>query len=620
MVRVLELEDIEASLSLTINSISLNVSNYNVQCTETNSDFSTYTYSVSSTPVLQSLSQQSVVAGDMLVIELKGISETQNDNILLFGGNTGLTCFSPNPPILSTVIMSPVTSVSTTASTYSDHTTVVHCTVPALPAGMYRPLLHVAGRGWGQSSLESTVVTVHPQITSSPSSASGSLRGGLSLAMGTRGLFDSDVLRTRVTIGNTPCRVESIDTEGMLTCFTQAAVDDGYSALIRASLPLAYWSLQTDYYRSNNSYLASDGLSFLRNSGSLGVRANASIHGSIALRQEGISGNSLTDQSIGFTESAFLQVPALEELLSPSGFAMDFWVRVPLSIQHYRILINASSSCEDAACGFMVMLNPCNQVEFWLASGEQFQEEDDQSGSGVDQFQEDINLFASGENLQQFLEDNATVCSLISDVSQCSTSCSGYMDTSGLMLPTGVWHIIRSSPTNLSDWNHVYISWKANTIRDSVNNLTSTDCMTTGVCNGMQELIINGEYDSISSTYQRANTGIEIGGSSSIALGTTGVWNGMAPFNGYIDEVAYYDKPLELSEINSRVVHGTQETQPIVLTVEGFDGVGTGSVPNLIYTPTTNPPLPPEVINWESVVDFEYTYEDSVMLQFGWIQ
>lgn len=637
MIRVLELEDIETPLLIAISSIPLNVSDYAVQCTEEISDFHTYTYTVLSTPILRSLSQQKVVSGDRFTLELEGISDVEDDNIFLFGGNTNITCSSPSPPILSTVNTHPVRNISIIMRTYSNYTVV--CVVPNLPVGTYRPVLHVAGRGWGHSSLEDTMITIHPQIMSAPSIASGSLRGGLLLTLSTRGLFQSDLLRTRVKIGNTPCRVQNINDQGLLTCFTQAAVDDGYSSLVEASSPLAYWTVQTDYHRSNGSYLTSDGFQFFRNRGVLGSRANASVHGTVSLMQEGISGNNFTDQSILFTEAAYLQVPPLEELTRLSGFALEFWMRVPNNIQHYQIVINASSLCENVACGFLVVLNPCSQIEFWLASGDGLEqlgpgesnlEEIRASGSGsgyatLSGSGSDLGsggstmeqLVASGNNLEPFPDNNEAECSLITDILQCPGMCSGHIRVSeqqDLLLPAGVWHVIRNTNHfNLSDWNHIYVSWQA-----SDNGQSSRDCTTATLCNGTQQLVVNGESHSLPSTYLgAANAGIEIGGSSLFVPGSTGVWNGLTPFTGYLDEVAYYSQPLELSEISSRVAHGIQDTQPIGLSVEGFNGVGTGSAPNVRY-PLVDPPLNLVAVDWESVMEMERTFQESVTLQFEW--
>lgn len=561
---------------------------------------------------------------------LEGISDMEQDNIVVFGGNTNMTCSSPIPLVLSdrTQPSRDLTPASRTLDS------AVECLIPALlPAGQYRPVLHVAGRGWGYTSIEDTKFVVRPRIISAPTISSGSLRGGLSLAIPTHGLALSDVTRTRVEIGNTPCRVQSISSQGVLMCLTQPVLDDGYSSIVRTSSLLAYWSLQTDYHRSNGSYLSSDGLAFFRSGGALGARANASVHGEITLRQSGISGNNLTDQSVLFTEAAYLQVPALEEFLNPFGFAVEFWMKVPLanSSPHYRVVINSSSLCGDVTCGYFVMLNPCNQVEYWLGSGQHLTRENDETLTPL------VQPTASGEGAESgvglLLGDNSGSgqssgehesvnqverCHLITDATQCSESCNGYIqvpEQENLPLPTGMWHVLRSARSITSDWTHVHASWHATAEYDSP---ASGDCLV-NPCNGTQELAVDGLYSSMLVTYRAANSSIELGGSSSIPLGTMGVWNGVSPYVGYLDEVAYYSQPLRSSEIESRLMHGLQDTQPIWLSVESFDGVGRGQTPNVRY-PVTSPTLDVVMVEWETVTEVELRYQDPILLRFEWTE
>lgn len=580
--RVLELEDVEVLLTLTINSVPLNVSDYGPVCNNTGGTFQSYSYSVSATPVILTSSQQSVTPGDRLEVGLRGLSMRPEDNIFVLGGSPGTLCSSVSPPILSTSLTHPTNTTSLDVNT-TNSTVTVRCSVPELPAGLYRPVLHVAGRGWAHASLEDTVLTVHPRITSAPSLHSGSLRGGLSLSMATSGLYPADLLRTRVRVGNTPCTVQNIDTQGVLTCLVNAAVDDGYSSLIEASSPLAYWSLQGDYHRSNDSYLSSDGSHFFRSLGSLSTRANASVHGTLSTQQTGISGNSQSDQSIQFTRSAFLQVQALEQLFYSTSFSMEFWAKIPTPTHHYRIVINKTSLENDRAHGFMVLLNPCNNVEFWLASG---------------------------QNWEELQSANATECPLITNrTSQCTGDvCNGYtnvLESGPVSLPVGTWHKIQSRHSDLSEWHHVYISWQA--------NVAETD-------NGTQELAVNGEYSSASTSHLRSSSdsSFEIGGSSLLPLDSMGTWSGLSPFTGFLDEVAYYSKPLRSSEITRRIEYGTQDIQPIWLSVEGVDRVGSGSVPNIQY-PEAPPPLNNTVtIDWERAVNLTESHGGRVTLKLEW--
>ncbi len=579
--RVLDLEDIVVPINIRISSIPLSLSDYDIQCNDTGVFFTSYTYATSSTPVFQILSERNAAAGASLVLNFEGISDIAENNIFIFGGSTPISCSSLNPPSLSTSQTDPLLRLSSIGTEmYIDST--VECIMPDLQAGSYRSLLHVAGRGWGYASLEDSVIYIYPQILSSPSVESGSLRGGLSLTMQTAGLYPSDIVRTRVTIGNTPCLVQDIDIDGSLSCLTLAAIDDGLSSLISQSSPLAYWSLQTDYYKYNGSYLSSDGSSFFRSRGYLGSRANARVHGLVSNRQAGISGNDKTDQSILFQQSGFLQVPSLEQLFSSASFSMEFWMKLSNTVQGYSVIVNASSFCySDQACGFLVMFNPCNELEFWVASE---------------------------NNLEELQDRNVTECILVTDSSQCPQACNGYIEVSesmGVLLPSGLWHVVQGNRLDWSDWHHVHISWQPECLMGSA------------LCNGTQTLVIDGEHHSFSGSYLKPNsTTIEMGGCSALPLGFTGVWMGLASFNGYLDEVAFYNRSLSDSEIDDRITYGLRDIQPIWLSVEGMDGVGIGSIPDIYYE--TLPVLNLETIDWESATNLSRIYNDSLVLQFEW--
>ena len=95
------------------------------------------------------------------------------------------------------------------------------------------------------------------------------------------------------------------------------------------------------------------------------------------------------------------------------------------------------------------------------------------------------------------------------------------------------------------------------------------------------------------------------------------MWSGLAPFTGYLDEVAYYNRLLEDWEISNREIHIAQQTQQIWISAESFDGVGTGSIPNVWY-PIPDPSLNFVLIDWDSASYLEETHEESVTLQFQW--
>ena len=572
---VLALEDVAASINISFgrNSIPVQISASSITCSDSGgSTFQSYMYSTAATPTLSSVVPRRAAPGDSVTLELVGISSSVSDNLFSFG-NSMAGCSSATPPLLPAVV-APPTGMSN-AGMYGSYT--ISCTVPTtLPSGVYRPLLHVTGRGWGYSSVEDTVMHIHPRITGSPSASAGSVQGGIKIELQTQGLVRSDIGRTRISIGSSPCVVQDIDGSGLLTCLTTPAVNDGYLSLIERQSPLAHWPLQADFHSSvNNSVVSMDGGSFFRSFGSLSVLANTSVHGIVRGHQEGVSGNSQTDQSILFLTSAFLRAPARQEFASPDGFSMEFWVKIPSAAPpQYRVVVNASDTCTSGSpCGFLVLLNPCNGLEFWVAGGEL-----------------DNGSFAE--------------CPLVQgDLTLCQSNCTGSLDSTSLaLLPQGQWQVIRSASTDTATWTHVYVSWYA--VGD--------------VDGGVQELSVNGDSFSTASTYfTPSSRPMELGGCSVLPLGSSATRHGLAPFTGNLDEVVYYSSPLSEAEIRSHVTYGTGDQQPLWLSIEGIDSVGDGSPPNIQF-----PPSPPEVqevvVDWDATNNLMHSYETSIRLVLEW--
>ena len=458
----------------------------------------------------------------------------------------------------------------------------VQCVVPNMSPGVYRAILHVAGRGWGHGSLETSVIQIHPRIDVI-SENSGSLRGGTSLTIQTTGISSSDIAKTQVFVGNTPCSLQSISGEGQLVCTTQASRDDGYSSIIDRDLPLAYWSLQADYYRSNGSYLNSDGDQWFRSGGILGVRANASISGTVMTRQSGISGNAATDQAV-FFQTSYIQTPVLSEFSNATGFAMDLWIKVPQAREYYQVVVDSSEFANRIASGYLLVLNPCTQLEFWLATG---------------------------ISLLNYAKNSSLECELIRNSSQCSQVCGGYLNIpEGNDLPAGVWNIIRAEYTNLSLWQYVHFGWVA---EDSNGCHPRAD-----QCNGLQVLYMNNLPIQERTTYLPSlTTPISIGGSGSSqpTLNSNQVFG---PFVGYLDEVAFYSRPLHSKQVNVRVQYGTRESQPIWITVNGDDGVGQGNVPNIVYQAAERSFTNDSVVNWDAPQEIYLEIRESTSIRFEW--
>lgn len=579
-ITVVDMEDIAAELSIRVGAVIVNTSTLNITCDDTVSPFQYYTYSAAATPVIQSVTPAATV-GDSIDLVLTGLSDLAEDNVFVFGGQIPATCISSNFSRRTV----PLNSTVATMRTYQA-STEVQCTVPNLSPGRYRPILHVAGRGWGYASLDNSVIRIHPRIDAI-SETSGSLRGGTSLTIHTTGIVPSDIAKTRVFLGNTPCSLQSIDSGGQLVCATQASRDDGYSSVVDQDMALAYWSLQADYYRSNGSYLSSDGELWFRSSGVLGFRANASISGTVMTQQMGISGNVATDQA-AFFQASYMQTPVLPEFSDAAGFAMDLWIKVPQAGGYYQIIVDSSSfdSGVAASAGYLLMLNPCTQLEFWLATS---------------------------ISAQNYTTNSSLECELVKNSSQCSQGCSGYLHVlEDSELPAGVWSIIRAEYTNLSVWQYVHYGWAAD---------SSDDCYPPGdQCSGLQVLYSNNLRVEERTMYLpvAATTPVSIGGSSNSPPVSSINNQVLGPFEGYLDEVAFYSRPLHSQQIQARIRYGTTESQPVWITVNGEDGVGQGNVPNIIYSIMDQDFTNDTVVNWDAPQDMYLEIEESTSIRFEW--
>ena len=577
-ITVLDVEDIAAELSIRVGTVVVNALTFNITCSDTASPYQFYTYSAAATPTIQSVTPTATV-GDSIDLILTGLSNVAEDNVFVFGGQAPATCISSNFSELT----APLNSTAAIMRTYLA-SAEVQCIVPNISPGRYRPILHVAGRGWGYASLDNSVIRIQPRIDA-VSETDGSLRGGTSLTIHTTGIASSDIAKIRVFVGNTPCSLQSIGSDGQLVCTTQASRDDGYSSVIDRDSALAYWSLQADYYRSNGSYLNSDGEQWFRSSGVLGIRANASIFGTIMTRQLGISGNTATDQA-AFFQASYMQTPVLPEFSNAAGFAMDLWIRVPEARDYYQIIVDSFSFGDGLASDYLLILNPCAQLEFWLATA---------------------------ISIRNYTTNSSLECELIRNSSQCSQVCTGYLNVPEESdLPTGIWSIIRAEYANLSLWQYVHFGWIAD---DSDGCYPSDD-----QCNGLQVLYTNNLRIEERTMYlPSATTPVSIGGSSNSppALTSNQV---LGPFEGYLDEVAFYSRPLHPRQVQARVHYGSTESQPVWITVNGEDGVGQGNVPNIVYRTVTDRGFTNDtVVNWDAPQEMHLEIEESTSIQFEWI-
>ena len=552
-----------------------------------------YTFSNTETPYVDSISPLTLRQGDALSINVNGISSVADDNVLTIGGKPCVTSSHT-----STVKTMP--DVALTTSTYTSGTITITCTVPDVPPGRHRLLLHTAGRGWGFGAYNDTTVTVTTSVNSSLPS-SGSLRGGLIISVPFTGIPTNFISHTLITIGNTPCLLQEITSTstnpqtGNAVCLTQPSRDDGYSSLIKGT-SLLYWSLQSDFYTADGQYTGSETSSF-RSYGSIDV--NAVVKGMVTTRENGISGNQITDQSALFNRG-YLAVQSPSEFARLQSFSFEAWLKVtPTSPSKYRPIVSSYGvDASNIPYGFLLLLNPCNQLEYWLSEG------------------------LATTSTTPLSSD----CSLISDTSACPSACTSgrivYTTNSTLQyqLPEGVWHVVTGGPVLVpseQEWVHVVFGFEA----QNLTALNSADnCFTNSTadrCSGKQVLYVkNTRYDD-DTVYRHVTDGasIEIGGTSIIPFSSDGS-SQLGHFAGYLDEVAVYDHVLTSKEVNSHHHFGSSAEQPVTVTT---DALGVGTVWNQDKT-TWEPVFNSTglTIDWDSASNATHNITDKEGVYFSW--
>lgn len=514
--------------------------------------------------------------GDEVIISVQGISSVADDNTLTIGG---MACVTSNASSSET---SPASVVNDPFSI--TNLTHISCVLPELAPGHYRALLHTSGKGWAFGSLNNSRVEV---LSSHGSSTvpSVSLRGGQLVTIAVKGLPVNAIGHTTVTIGNTPCPIQQIvlnsssPQTGHIYCLTAASLDDGYSAVVRGSA-LGYWSLQGHKYSPSGSLISTVTTS-MSSAGTLGSMADAFIVGTVSIGQMGISGNQITDQSALF-DVGYIRIPSLQDIDQLSSFSIELWVKPTTNTPSYRIIASSHNTSNGITRGFLLMLNPCNQLEYWLATGEE------PSSVPVD-------------------------CYILGNTSS-GCNCSGRLvyssdPTLSHQLPQGAWNILTGPLLNASDqtWTHV------------VFGFNSFDAAPSGNSSGTQVLYVNGTPFESHTVHHRVNgTTIEVGGSSALPLSSTGN-SQLGHFTGYIDEVSLFGRMLSQDEVATHYHYGTTDQQPIRVETDARDGLGRGSVPNLSFEEYHVVFNSTEVsIDWDTTTAGEHEVNEGNAIHFHW--
>ena len=479
-------------------------------------------------------------------ITVKGISTLTEYNVLTIGGKP---CTSSSHT--STTATKPIINLPPEGTNDYIDTTII-CTVPDIYPGEYRAILHVTGRGWAYGEISDTIVSVTASIQKDYSTFDGSQAGGSLLTIPITGIDPFLIGQTSVHIGNTPCHVQHIadistnPLQSDIVCRTVVPRDDGYSSLV-SNRAMSYWSLQFDFYDSSNVKYSSESTLSFSNSGRTSSNSPANIVGSVVQGEPGISGEQYIDQSAYFS-SSYLEVTSFVDFQALGSFSFELWFRSMSPSDKYVVLASSYEADHQSAKGFIVVLNPCNEIEFRLGTGEHI---------------EDTLFFNSSQ------EDCDDLSDCYSSLKECTLQ--NLEDSSyEFQLPTGNWTVLRSDPlVNASKWNHMVFGF---------------DVIDKGEPSiGYQRMFINGEFYETDSSYQHANeSDIMFGGSNILHTKVISALDDseLSPFVGYIDEICLYDYMLNKEDVDIHYHYGTTDQQPIWIKTEKVDGVGKGMVPN----------------------------------------
>lgn len=549
----------------------------------TSPDSPIYSYLISETPtVFYTLSEgQLITVGSDISISIQGVISLSEYNVLTIGGKP---CTSSTHT--STSSTSPSLQLPVDIYTYTDSVTIT-CTIPDIYPGDYRLMLHVSGRGWGYSNPLDTTVAVRASIHSNYVTVNGSLAGGTILSIPVTGIDQYIIGQTNVYIGNTQCLVQDISTTGSnplmsdITCITNKPGSDGYSTLV-SDTALCYWSLQYELYNSLNEKYGVENANHFSSTGKL-MSVPASVVGNVKQAEPGISGSFYREQSAYFS-SSYLNVEVFERYTELTSFGFEIWFKGTLSSNGKYAILVSSYQNDEYAKGFIVAINPCNQIEFWLGTGQEQQ-----------------------YNKSDYCYANTSTCEYL-----CSNEQVVEISSSSLQyqIPAGVWSIVSTEKEFSSEsWNHLIFGFE-------VFDSTSSDKLS-----GTQRLYLNtklSKADDVS--YHRTNeSDITFGGSDIIHTKTDLPESQVYPFTGYIDEISLFEYMLSLEDITEHYIYGTTGQQPIIIDTEYVNGVGEGTVPDLEIPPyeTTFDNLALEV-KLDDVNDDTYSIAQREAIRVKW--
>ena len=555
-----------------------------------------YSYSHCKTPIITYVQPSVVTVVDEIVVFGNTFADTPYAeflNTLTIGGKA---CQKSNSSRLSDSLSSNVTTLSDRQIGLRDE---LNCFVPERPPGLYRVVVHVAGRGWGFGSLQATSLEYRPAF--SMNVTSGSVYGGTKVILSGVGFHPKASRGNVVQIGNTVCDVQALTEsnddgeESSLVCITRQRFQDGYSQVVNESNPLGYWRLNDrGMMQWNNKALL-----VAKNLGWIGANGNGMFWGHIETGVDGISGDKWTNSAVEFN-GGWVAVPYLLTLNSPSILSGELWLKHLPTNGSYQLVLGAFNG-DLASRGYALWINPCGELEFWLATSTP---NIDQTSSCHDPFTnysfnttEESTSGASGISSVNGGSGAGGTSSANGGSGAGGTSSanggSGASGTSGgsgasgvfynvcgvcngirivsldeseqTGLPAGVWSVITSEKLGNS-WVYIVFSWKLD------ENLSVHK-------SGVQTLYVDTEIvENRTTTFSHnVRSSLLIGGQS-ISSRSNG---SLAPFHGVVAEVALYGALLSEGAIMRHYYYGNSKKQPVSLRYEKEDHRGKGAVPNV---------------------------------------
>lgn len=539
-----------------------------------------YMYSSHMTPVIVELVPAIVGLGDQVTVRGMAFANKTGGNVLNTLTIGGKACLLSDNARMYDTPSSNITNLDANIG-FKDE---INCTVPKQPPGLYRVVIHVAGRGWGFGSLHGSTIEYQP--TFSIDVISGSVCGGTEVTLSGVGFHPKASIGNSVRIGNTVCDVQSLtDSDewgngGRIVCVTRPSLSDGYAAVVIENSPLGYWQLNgQDMHRVNDLVLPRPlpPQSFGPSSG-----GDHSVYGNIETGVDGISGNNWTNTAIRFNAS-WISVQYVPELKGSSNVSGEFWLKWESNTKSYQFVLGAYRSLF-VAHGYALWMNPCGELEYWLA----------------------VNATSWHANSSSCVisdDSNVSKANIVTNVSSCG-ECNGIRTVSlneSIVsgLPAGVWSVIIGPQLRRNSWSHVVFSW--------LNESDETPNV------GVQALYVDGVFIANRTTNFSSTFGQPL-----LIGGQTISKNGMVqPFVGVVDEVALYGQVLDENTILKHYHYGSTNEQLVSLYYEMEDHRGEGTVPNVIY-----PARPVEfvdvTVNWTAIYNHTIHINASERLQFVW--